>query len=127
MVLKDGVPVMTFGCPGGDAQVQAMLQVFLNMVEFDMDPQAAIEAPRAISHSFPNSFWPHHSRPGEVTIETRISTSVRRELAEKGHILIEDGKWSRKVARVCAIRRDEISGVRVGGADPRSTSYAVGW
>ena len=127
MVLKDGLPVMTFGCPGGDAQVQAMLQVFLNMVEFEMDPQAAIEAPRAVSHSFPNSFWPHHSRPGEVTIESRIGAGTRQDLLAKGHILIEDGEWSRKVARVCAIRVDEQSHVRVGGADPRSTSYAVGW
>ena len=50
---------MPFGCPGGDAQVQGMLQVFLNIVEFGMEPQEAIEAPRAITHSFPNSFWPH--------------------------------------------------------------------
>ena len=52
-------PFMPFGCPGGDAQVQGMLEVFLNIVEFGMEPQEAIEAPRVISRSFPNSFWPH--------------------------------------------------------------------
>ena len=127
LVLKDGKPVMALGCPGGDAQVQAMLQVFLNMVEFGMDPQAAIEAPRIISHSFPNSFWPHHSRPGEATVESRIPADVRDELASKGHRLMLDGAWSGKVARVCTIRIESESGVRTAGADPRSTSYAAAW
>ena len=118
---------MPIGCPGGDAQVQGMLQVFLNIVEFGMEPQEAIEAPRVISHSFPNSFWPHASRPGEVTIETRIQAQVRDALRARGHILQEDGDWSGDVSRVCAITVDPETGVRAGGADPRSTSYAIGW
>lgn len=127
LVLKNDRPVMTLGCPGGDAQVQGMLQLFLNMIEFGMEPQAAAEMPRVVTHSFPNSFWPHDSRPGEVTIETRIASEVRDELTRRGHLLVEDGEWSASVSRVCAIRVDPDSGVRVGGADPRSTSYAIGW
>ena len=127
LILKDGKPIMPIGCPGGDAQVQAMLQVFLNVVEFGMEPQEAIEAPRVISHSFPNSFWPHHIRPREVTVESRWETAVLDELRSRGHILIDDGEWSSKVARVCTIVVDETSGVRTAGADPRSTSYAVAW
>ena len=80
LALKDGKPFMPFGCPGGDAQVQGMLQVFLNIVEFGMEPQEAIEAPRVISHSFPNSFWPHGSLPGEVTVEARIDPQVRQRI-----------------------------------------------
>jgi gamma-glutamyltranspeptidase/glutathione hydrolase len=127
MVLREGRPFMPIGCPGGDAQVQGMLQVFLNIVEFGMEPQEAIEAPRVISHSFPNSFWPHSSRPGEVTVETRIATQVREALRARGHILQEDGDWSGGVSRVCAITVDAETGIRTGGADPRSTSYAIGW
>ena len=127
LVLKHGRPFMPIGCPGGDAQVQGMLQVFLNIVEFGMEPQEAIEAPRAISHSFPNSFWPHGSRPGQVVVETRIPAPVRDALRERGHIVQEDGAWSSGASRVCAITVDPETGVRTGGADPRSTSYAIGW
>jgi gamma-glutamyltranspeptidase/glutathione hydrolase len=127
LILKDGKPFMPLGCPGGDAQVQAMVQVFLNVVEFGMEPQAAIEAPRVISHSFPNSFWPHHVRPGEVTVESRLETAVLDDLQQRGHILMDDGAWSSKVARVCTIVVDGETGVRTAGADPRSTAYAVAW
>ena len=127
MVLKDGKPFMPFGCPGGDAQVQGMLQVFLNIIEFGMEPQEAIEAPRVISHSFPNSFWPHGSLPGQVTVETRVEPQVREALRNRGHIVEDYEDWSSDVSRVCAITVDSESGVRVGGADPRSTSYAIAW
>ena len=127
LVLKDGKPVLPFGCPGGDAQVQGMLQVFLNIVVFEMDPQAAIEAPRAVSHSFPNSFWPHGSRPGEAVVESRVGAEVRKALADWGHKVEDDGPWSRGVSRVCAVLVDLESGMRVGGADPRGPSYALGW
>ncbi len=127
LILKNGKPFMPLGCPGGDAQVQAMLQVFLNVVEFGMEPQAAIEAPRVISHNFPNSFWPHHIRPGEVTAESRWETAVLDDLRQRGHIIIDDGPWSSQVARVCTIVVDEKTGVRIAGADPRSTAYALAW
>ena len=127
LILKNGKPFMPIGCPGGDAQVQAMLQVFLNVVEFGMEPQAAIEAPRVISLSFPNSFWPHHIRPGEVTAESRWETAVLDDLRQRGHIIIDDGQWSSQVARVCTIVVDGATGTRTAGADPRSTAYAIAW
>ena len=127
LVLKDGKPWMPFGCPGGDAQVQGMLQVFLNVVVFGMDPQEAIESPRVVSHSFPNSFWPHLSRPGEAVIETRIDGKVRQDLSDRGHTIVEDGEWSNGMSRVCAIVVDSETGLRSGGADPRGQSYAIGW
>ena len=124
--LKDGKPFMPFGCPGGDAQIQGMLQVFLNIVEFGMEPQEAIEAPRAVTHSFPNSFWPHGIQPGEVTVEARVDAGVREVLRERGHIVHDNQDWG-SVSCVCAITVDPDTGVRAGGADPRSTSYAIGW
>ena len=124
---RNGRPYMPFGCPGGDAQVQGMLQVFLNVVEFGMDPQSAIEAPRVITHSFPNSFWPHIMLDGVVTVETRIADEARAALQDRGHVLEEDGEWSGSVSRVCAITVDSESGILTGGADPRTTAYAAGW
>ncbi|MCH8291032.1 gamma-glutamyltransferase family protein [Candidatus Poribacteria bacterium] len=126
MVLKDGVPFMPIGCPGGDAQVQGMLQVFLNIVEFGLEPQEAIEAPRIVSHSFPNSFWPHGCLPGEVTVEARIHPQVRADLRNRGHIVRDEREWG-SVSCVCAITVDPETNTRTGGADPRSTSYAIGW
>ena len=93
---------MPFGCPGGDAQVQGMLQVFLYIVEFGMEPQEAIEAPRAITHSFPNSFWPHGIQPGEVTVEARVDPQVREVLRNRGHIVHDSQDWG-SVSCVCAI------------------------
>ena len=127
LILKDGMPVMPIGTPGGDAQIQAMAQVFLNMVEFGMEPQEAIEAPRVISRSFPQTFWPHETYPGEALVETRIAQSVRDELRGRGHVLTEEGDWSKRVGRVCTILVDPENGSLAGGADPRSTSYALGW
>ena len=126
MALKDGKPFMPIGCPGGDAQVQGMLQVFLNITEFGMEPQEAIEAPRVVTHSFPNSFWPHGSRPEEVTVEARVDVQVREALKDLGHILHDDREWG-SVSCVCAITIDSETGTRAGGADPRSTSYVIGW
>lgn len=127
MVLKDGKPIMPIGCPGGDAQVQGMVQVFLNIVEFGMAPQEAVEAPRVVSHSFPNSFWPHASRPGEAVVEGRVTESVRRDLAKRGHTIIDDEDWGGGMSRVSVICVDQVSGMRVGGADPRGPGYAAGW
>jgi gamma-glutamyltranspeptidase/glutathione hydrolase len=117
---------MTFGCPGGDAQVQGMLQTFLNVVEFGMEPQAAIEAPRIVSHNFPNSFWPHVYHPGRLDAETRITETVRAELAAMGHRIHAERAWG-GVSLMCAIVVDPNTGVRAGGADPRGDSYAAGW
>ena len=49
-----------------------MVQLFLNIAEFGMDPQAAIEAPRFAPWNFPNSFWPHSYLPGRLDVEGRI-------------------------------------------------------
>jgi gamma-glutamyltranspeptidase / glutathione hydrolase len=127
LALRDGELFMPFGCPGGDGQTQAMVQVFLNVVEFDMNPQEAIEQPRVISASFPDSFWPHGYEPGLLNVEGRIAPEVRAELARRGHRINEWDGWSTAACSVCAIVVDPQTGTRVGGADPRRDSYALGW
>ena len=74
-----GRKVMPFGTPGGDVQTQAMLQVLLNVARFGMSTQDAVEAPRFATHSFPNSFEPHESLPGRLTVEGRIPEAVARD------------------------------------------------
>lgn len=127
LALREGRLFMPFGCPGGDGQTQAMVQVFLNVAAFGMNPQQAIEAPRIISESFPDSFWPHGYKPGWLNVEGRIAPEVRAELARRGHVVNAWPDWHAAACAVCAIVVDPATGARVGGADPRRESYALGW
>jgi gamma-glutamyltranspeptidase/glutathione hydrolase len=126
LAFKDGQLFLAFGTPGGDAQVQAMAQVFLNIVEFGMDPQQAIEAPRFISLSFPNSFWPHTYMPGRLGVEGRLWPKVQADLAARGHDVERWPDWSAATGGACAIKVDRERGTLVAGADLRRESYAIG-
>lgn len=126
LLMKDGRALMPFGCPGEDAQCQAMVQVVCNIVDFGMNVQAAIEAPRVISRSFPWTFFPHAYEPGVLGAEGRISSEARDGLAALGHRIQDLPDFSPAAAGVCAIRRLE-AGTLEGGADPRRESYALGW
>lgn len=127
LALAHGSFLMPFGAPGGDAQPQAMLQVFLNHIVFGMNIQEAVEAPRFATHSHPDSFEPHASKPGRLTLEEDINLSTAEGLTNRGH----DVEWvpvrSTSVAGVCAIRKDLSSNVLYGGADPRRSARAIGW
>ena len=117
--------VMPFGAPGGDSQVQAMLQVFLNAFHFGMDIQEAIDAPRACSFSFPSSFAPYRHYPGVVGAEARLPAAVLAELEHRGHKLEMYPDYSRVMASVEAILAEPAPGFLRAGADPRQPAYAV--
>jgi gamma-glutamyltranspeptidase / glutathione hydrolase len=121
---KDNRPWLTFGCPGGDNQVQADLQLFLNVVEFGMNPQAAVEAARFSSSSFPGSFYPHAYAPGQLNVESGIPIQAREALAFKGHRVnpVPNAGIGAIVTRL-----DAETGTRSAGADPRRPTYAFGW
>jgi gamma-glutamyltranspeptidase/glutathione hydrolase len=123
-VFKDQQPWLTLGCPGGDNQVQADLQLLLNVVEFGMNPQAAVEAARFSSSSFPGSFYPHAYAPGRLNVESGIPAHVQAELELKGHRL-----YPVPNAGIGAIitQLDADGGMRSAGADPRRPTYAFGW
>ena len=127
LVVREGDFVMPFGTPGGDVQVQAMLQVLLNVARWGMDPQTAVEMPRMASYSFPSSFWPHETLPGRLQAESRMNPEVVPALAELGHDARWWPDWTYLAGSVCAIRHDTRSGVLEGGADPRRAAYAAGW
>ncbi|MGI8972021.1 MAG: gamma-glutamyltransferase family protein [Dehalococcoidia bacterium] len=126
IAMKNGM-AMPFGTPGGDVQIQAMLQVFLNIVEFGMTPQQAVEAPRVASYSASNSFWPHDQHPGLVRAESRIDARTLQVLAERGHRMESWPEWSWLAGAVCTIVGDRAVGLLSAAADPRRESYALGW
>ncbi|MCL2368998.1 MAG: gamma-glutamyltransferase [Oscillospiraceae bacterium] len=126
MVLRDGEFFMTFGTPGGESQTQAMIQVFLNIVVFGMDPQEAIEAPRFISMNWPNSFAPHRYYPGRIQVEAALYDVIGSDLRAKGYRVDRLDDWVNAVGAVCAILRDPATGLLIGGADPRESSLALG-
>ncbi|MCA3069914.1 MAG: gamma-glutamyltransferase [Rhodocyclaceae bacterium] len=126
LAFRDGELFMAFGTPGGDVQSQGMLQVFLNVVEFGMTMQQAVEAPRFASYNFPNSFAPHEYRPGRLGLETDLSPEVFEAMRSRGHDVETWPRWSAVTAAVCAIMRHE-SGQLHAGADPRREGYALAW
>jgi len=126
LLMRDGRALMPFGCPGEDAQCQAMVQTVCNVVDFGMNLQAAIEAPRVISRSFPWTFHPHAYEPGVLTVEGRIAREIRERLAALGHVIRDLPDFTPAAAGMCAIRR-LAPGTLEGGADPRRESYAIGW
>ncbi len=126
LAFKKGRLFMPFGTPGGDMQVQAMVQMFLNIAEFGMDPQQALEEPRVGSYSFPNSFWPHSYFPGLMKLEGRIGREVGQDLAHRGHQVQWWQDWSRSASGLCGITVDQERGVLIGAADPRNDAYAMG-
>ena len=72
LICEGGVPTTTVGCPGGDDQAQADLQIVLNLLVFGMNPQQAVEAPRFSTQTLVNSFYPRVYRPGQLNVEPGI-------------------------------------------------------
>ena len=125
IVMKGGEPYMMIGSPGGDEQPTRIAQTFLNVVDFGMNIQEAIEAPRWSTTSFPASEFPHTMYPGNMAVESRIPEEVRAELAARGHNVEVKGPWMMNAT--CAIIIDPATGVLSAGADPRGDNYALAW
>ena len=123
LAMVNGEPYLAFGTTGGDQQDQWTLQFFLNVVDFGMDLQAAIEAPKFSTLHFPSTFHPHDNRPGALRIEDRIPASVRDALAARGHEIEVRPPWSE--GHVLAVNIDTKTGVLSGGADPRGQAAPV--
>ncbi|WP_254594652.1 gamma-glutamyltransferase, partial [Streptomyces sp. 8P21H-1] len=130
LALRDGVPVLAFGTPGGDQQDQWQLHFFLAValraeVRGGLDLQGAIDAPNWHNDSFPGSFHPRGMRPGSVTVESRTDPAVVAELRRRGHDVEVGDAWSE--GRLCAVARDPRTGVLSAAANPRGMQgYAVG-
>ncbi len=117
--------VMPFGTPGGDVQIQAMLQVMLNILHFGMEVQEAIEAPRVASYAFPSSFAPFEYFPGRLAVEARIPAAVRDALAARGHAVKDWPERTWLAGTVEVVLSDPRRGMLAAGADPRRPAYAI--
>ncbi len=126
IAIQPGKMKMPFGTPGGDVQTQAMMQVFMNIHVFGMEPQEAVEAPRVASYSYPGSFEPHEYHPGLLKLESRIDRTTGDALASLGHRVEWWADWTWLAGAVCTVVADLETGVLKGGADPRRPSYALG-
>ncbi|MFE4494840.1 gamma-glutamyltransferase family protein [Streptomyces niveus] len=130
IALRDGVPVLAFGTPGGDQQDQWQLHFFLAValrarVRGGLDLQGAIDAPNWHNDSFPSSFYPRGMRPGSVTVEPSMDAAVVEGLRRRGHDVTVGEPWSE--GRLCAVARDPRTGVLSAAANPRGMQgYAVG-
>ncbi len=120
---KDGQPVIVGGTPGGDHQPQCNLQILTNLIDFGMDPQAAVEAPRW--WSFPGTDPATVDREMELRVEAEMPDDTVRGLEALGHRVVRrqprvyDGK-------VQLIIRDPQRGVLMGASDPRGDGHAAG-
>ncbi|MFD9318749.1 gamma-glutamyltransferase family protein [Streptomyces sp. NPDC060053] len=130
IALRDGVPVLAFGTPGGDQQDQWQLHFLLAValrarVRGGLDLQGAIDAPNWHNDAFPGSFYPRGMRPGSVTLESRMPAGVVEELRRRGHDVTLGDPWSE--GRLCAVARDPETGILLAAANPRGMQgYAVG-
>lgn len=126
VVLRDGRPFLAIGTPGGDSQDQQILLVLLNIIDFGMDVQAAIEAPRVNSLHPVSSFDDHRAQPGVLEAESTLPPAVIDELKARGHVLrmrppngISTG--------IVAAGIDPATGKLRGGADLRRERAIVAW
>jgi gamma-glutamyltranspeptidase / glutathione hydrolase len=125
LVTKDGEMFLVTGSPGGDNQNINTMQTLLNIVDFGMNVQQAIEAPRWTTRAFPSSPAPHRMYPGDLRVEDRIPEAVRAELLKRGHKLSVGGSYS--IGNSGAILADAVKGFVAGGADPRVPAMALAW
>lgn len=117
---------MVLSTPGGDNQDQALLQVMLNVIEFGMNPQEAVEAPRFDTQHFVSSFDDHEFLPGSLNIESRVNLKTIQQLSFRGHKVKVQSEWG-TLSSPTVILYDPRTGVASAGADPRRGRYAVAW
>jgi gamma-glutamyltranspeptidase/glutathione hydrolase len=126
LALRDGQPWLAFSTPGGDTQDQTLLQIFLNVVEFGMNPQEAVEAPRFNSEAMYSSFDDHSDQPLTLDVEKRFAPAVLDALRARGHKLRVESEWSNPTAPTM-VEYDPATGVIKAGADIRGQRYALAW
>ncbi|MDA1229217.1 MAG: gamma-glutamyltransferase [Planctomycetota bacterium] len=127
LVLKDGLPVIAVSVAGGDLQDQTTLNVLLNHIEFDMQPQEAVTAPRFYMNHHQDSFNPDPDRNvafvgrGELKVHEEIPESVRKELSNRGHLL---QTVTTSIGHPVMIHVDQQTGVMYAAGDPKANRHA---
>ena len=122
MALKEGVPVLVGGTPGGDRQPPWNAQVISNVLDFGMGVQEAAEAPRW--NNFPGSDPATVEQPYQLRLEAGIGQETAAELERRGH-RVAPMTPNETPGAVQIIAIDPVTGVRTGGSDPRADGYPV--
>lgn len=132
LAVKDGKPVMAWNTPGGDTQPQSLVQAFLNVVEFGMNEQQALEQPAVLTTSLHPTMYPHS--PGDKLILPKsLADKVGSPLAAMGHKLevsILQQPYQQQTAGVGAVKMiviDPRTGVMRGAVSPAKDDYVAGW
>ena len=129
LALKDGKPFLSFAVQGGDTQDQNLLQFFLNVVEFGMNVQQAVEAPNINS----NQLWlslggtaidDRKPRPGSILLHASTTEEIRNELQKMGYTLSFEDRTS---GPINAIYFDWKHGSFWGGSSNHGEDYGIGW
>ena len=122
IALKDGRPWQVLGCMGADGQPQIHVQTYVRLIDFGMDVQQAVEAPRWLSGRFAIG------EPRDLlNVEGRFPAATLRALERKGHVLRRWPDWHELAGHAHGITIDSASGMRIGGSDPRSDGAAIGF
>ena len=124
LALRDGKPFLAFAVQGGDTQDQNLLQFFLNVVEFGMTVQEAVEAPNITSYQLRNSFGDHVSLPGRLTLRDDMPSWIRRDLRAMGYRLDFQARTS---GPINAIFFDWKHGSLWGGSSNHGEDYGIAW
>jgi len=124
VVLKNGALAFVFGTPGGETIGQTQFQVLLNLVDFAMPVQSAIEAPRLVLEAEPNFYKPGAAIT--VRVESRVAAKTIEALKAMGHTVEVLPGWG-SLGHMQVIRVDPKTGTMTAGADPRRTGYAMGY
>jgi gamma-glutamyltranspeptidase/glutathione hydrolase len=122
--MKDGAPYLAMAVQGGDSQDQNLLQFFLNVVEFGMTVQQAVEAPNINSFQMRSSFGQHESRPGAMEVATSLPQTTRDALKSMGYTLqfVE-----RSSGPINAIFLDQKHKTMWGGSSNHGEDYGIAW
>ena len=124
LALKDGRPFLAFAVQGGDSQDQNLLQFFLDVVEFGMNVQEAVEAPNILSYQMRSSFGDHESTPGRLELNESVPPWIRKELEAMGYTLEYQPLTS---GPITAIVLDRAHGTFWGGASQYGEDYGIAW
>ena len=124
VVLKDGKLAYVFGTPGGETIGQTEFQVLVNLLDFGMPVQQAIEAPRLALDAEPNFYKP--GAAVTVQIEGRVPAATIEALKAMGHTVRVLPGWG-SLGHMQVIGVDPRTGAMTAGADPRRTGYAMGY
>jgi gamma-glutamyltranspeptidase / glutathione hydrolase len=124
LAMKDGAPYLAMAVQGGDSQDQNLLQFFLNVVEFGMTVQQAVEAPNVNSFQMRSSFGQHESRPGAMEVATSLPAPTRDALKALGYTLqfVE-----RSSGPINAILFDQKHKTMWGGSSNHGEDYGIAW